>query len=85
MLQLGRLDDVEQGEPPAGMSGAAGGIMHRDAMLRRLVDDDQEDTRWHALRHRVIAARILAASQTPRKGRLASHPATTAVSTAIAP
>ena len=63
------------------MRGAARRVLHGEPMLLGLIDDDEEDPRLHAVGH----GQGLAADQTPRNGRLASHPAITAVSTAIAP
>src|SRR5262249_54014091 len=82
MLDIGRLDDMQQGEPAAGMRGTARRVMHRDLMLRGLVDDDQKDPELGIVGHRGEPRK---GGQVPRNGRLASHPAITAATTAMTP
>ena len=88
MLQLGRLDHVEQRH--AGRRYAQRGG-RRNARRPDAPRVSSTTTRKHALmcdlchRGAYASLSILAQDQAPRNGRLASHPATTAVSTAIAP
>src|SRR5262249_26843674 len=86
MLQLRRLDHIKQSDATAGMRRAARGIMDGDLEFLGLIDNYEEDARVRGLVHRPDP--LLgppSKAQAPLNGKLASHPATMAVSTAIAP
>src|SRR5262249_42134602 len=86
MLQLRRLDHIKQRDVSAGMSGATRGIMDGDLKLLAFVDNDEEHSLLRGLYHLKSRSPIPShQGQAPLNGRLASHPATMAVNTAIAP
>src|SRR6516162_2857678 len=85
MLKLGRLDDIKKRNPPAGMRRAARGIVQGRLKFLGLVHHHEKDTGVCRPFHWTVPPPDPRTDQAPLNGRLASHPATIAVNTAIAP
>ena len=72
LLDVGRLDHIEQRDPAAGVARAQRGEAQRDAHLLGLVDDDKEDASRGDRRHAAIGSSLSLTAL--RNGRLASQP-----------
>src|SRR6516162_6838364 len=85
MLQFRRLDHIKKRDPAAGMCGAARGVVQRCLKLFGLVNHHEKNARVCGPFHWAIPLPDPHTDQALLNGRLANHPATIAVSTAIAP